>query len=310
MAGAQGTWLNKIKGRGGYGQQKRGRRAGRQRRGRGGSTRRAPRRLPAAAPLVATPLGSGTARDTGRKNGTGEVAGRCCILRTEGRLLRGWLERAGGRASRAAGQCRAHAFWAGACLRWPPWCLWCTCACGWGAVDAGVSRVGRRRLRAGNGSSGSAAAHPFAALVRVVAAWKPPAHSLQAVCCQQHTIQSKCCKALPSAAPSIWHATDHTTTPPLCPPARTPLQHPHLLLGLGERCGLDLRNFALVRVAQAQLDEVVLLHALHGRRRRTVETGGGGCRSGLAGACTGATKPQRSRLAHACSEPPAEWHTQ
>lgn len=38
----------------------------------------------------------------------------------------------------------------------------------------------------------------------------------------------------------------------------------HLLLGLGERRGLDLRDFALVRVAQAQLDEVVLLHALRG----------------------------------------------
>lgn len=25
---------------------------------------------------------------------------------------------------------RAHAFWADACLRWPLWCLWCTCHTG------------------------------------------------------------------------------------------------------------------------------------------------------------------------------------
>ena len=53
-----------------------------------------------------------------------------------------------------------------------------------------------------------------------------------------------------------------------------------LLAGLGERGLLDLRNLALVGVTQAQLDQVVLLHALQrgggGGRQREGGGGGGG----------------------------------
>ena len=80
------------------------------------------------------------------------------------------------------------------------------------------------------------------------------------------------------------HAAERHTAP------ATPQQHSrfspaHLLLGLGERRGLDLRNFALVRVAQAQLDEVVLLHAL--RKAKQADRGwlGGWVQAAAAGGC-------------------------